>query len=106
MVAQKFTVFLEPAEEGGYIVKCLELPVATQGETKREALKNIKEAIEGYLDVNAKFDGKTNNEKIEVVVVGKYPEIALSKKEKEEIKLSVREMKKGNYVSLDELKDA
>ncbi len=38
MVARKFTVLLEPAEEGGFVVKCLELPVATQGETKKEAL--------------------------------------------------------------------
>ena len=55
MVARKFTVFLEPAEEGGFVVKCLELPVASQGETKQEALKNVKEAIEGYLEVNLKF---------------------------------------------------
>lgn len=46
MGARKFTVLLEPAEEGGFVVKCLELPVATQGETKQEALSNIKEAIE------------------------------------------------------------
>jgi len=51
MVTRRFTVVLEPAEEGGFIVKCLELPVATQGETREEALKNIKEAIEGYLEV-------------------------------------------------------
>jgi predicted RNase H-like HicB family nuclease len=31
MVTRKFTVVLEPAEEGGFIVKCLELPVVTQG---------------------------------------------------------------------------
>jgi predicted RNase H-like HicB family nuclease len=69
MVARKFTVFLEPAEEGGFIVKCLELPVATQGETKEEALKNIKEAIEGYLEVKAKLLGrKIKGEKAEVVV--------------------------------------
>jgi len=47
MVARKFTVFLEPAEEGGFVIKCLELPVASQGENKEEALKNITEAIEG-----------------------------------------------------------
>ena len=50
MVAHKFAVLLEPAEEGGFVVKCLELPVATEGETKEEALRNIKEAIEGYLE--------------------------------------------------------
>ena len=55
MVTRKFTVLLEPAEEGGFIVKCLELPVATQGETKEEALKNVKEAIEGYLEVKTKL---------------------------------------------------
>ena len=48
MVTRKFTVLLEPAEEGGFVVKCLELPVASEGETREEALSNIKEAIEGY----------------------------------------------------------
>ena len=55
MVARKFTVLLEPAEEGGFVVKCLELPVASEGETKEDALSNIKEAIEGYLEVKANF---------------------------------------------------
>lgn len=55
MSALNFTVLLEPAEEDGFIVKCLELPVATQGETKEEALSNIKEAIESYLEVKAKL---------------------------------------------------
>ncbi len=42
----KFTVKLEPSEEGGYTVQCLELPAAiSEGETKEDALKNIKEAI-------------------------------------------------------------
>jgi predicted RNase H-like HicB family nuclease/predicted RNA binding protein YcfA (HicA-like mRNA interferase family) len=69
MVASKFTVFLEPAEEGGFIVKCVELPVATQGETREEALKNIKEAIEGYLEVKTElFDRKIKGEKAEVIV--------------------------------------
>ncbi len=47
----EFTVSMESAEEGGYVVKCLELPVASQCETKKEALSNIKEAIEGYLEI-------------------------------------------------------
>ncbi len=69
MVARKFTVLLEPAEEGGFIVKALELPVATEGETKEEALRNIKEAIEGYLEVKAKLlERKTKGEKAEVIV--------------------------------------
>ena len=69
MVARKFAVFLEPAEEGGFIVKCVELPVATQGETREEALKNIKEAIEGYLEVKARLLGSNiKGEKAEVIV--------------------------------------
>ena len=36
MVTRRFTVVLEAAEEGGFVVKCLELPVATQGETGRK----------------------------------------------------------------------
>ena len=69
MVTRKFTVVLEPAEEGGFVVKCLELPVATQGETREEALKNVKEAIEGYLEVKAKrLQGKIRGEKVEVIV--------------------------------------
>ena len=73
MVARKFTVALEPAEEGGFIVKCLELPVASQGETREEALKNIKEAIEGYLEVKAEIvSGKVRGERVEVVVEAPY----------------------------------
>jgi len=48
----KYTVILDPQEEGGYAVRCLEVPGAiSQGETKEEALKNIKEAIELVLEV-------------------------------------------------------
>jgi predicted RNase H-like HicB family nuclease len=69
MVSRKFTVLLEPAEEGGFIVKCVELPVASQGDSKEEALSNIKEAIEGYLEVKAKLlDRKLKGEKAEVIV--------------------------------------
>ncbi len=69
MVSRKFTVLLESAEEGGYIVKSVELPVASQGDTREEALNNIKEAIEGYLEVKAKLlDKKSKGEKAEVIV--------------------------------------
>jgi len=46
----KFIVYLEPAEEGGYIVSCPQLPgCVTQGETVEEALEMIKDAIQGYI---------------------------------------------------------
>jgi predicted RNase H-like HicB family nuclease len=69
MTTHKFTAFLEPANEGGYIVKCLELPVATQGETKEEALTNIKEAIEGYLEAKTElFRNHVKGERAEIIV--------------------------------------
>ncbi|MFQ5951063.1 MAG: type II toxin-antitoxin system HicB family antitoxin [Candidatus Geothermarchaeales archaeon] len=47
----KFKVVLEPAEEGGYTAYVPSLPgCISQGDTKEEALKNIKEAIELYLE--------------------------------------------------------
>jgi len=47
-----YEVFLEPAEEGGYTVTCPALPgCISEGETREEALSNIKDAINGYLAV-------------------------------------------------------
>lgn len=64
----RFIVVLEPAEEGGYVVKCLELPVASQGDTKEEALANIKEAVEGYLEVKAMLLREVKGERVEIIV--------------------------------------
>lgn len=48
----KFKVILEPQPEGGYVAYVPALPGCfSQGETKEETLKNIKEAIELYLEV-------------------------------------------------------
>lgn len=42
-----FSVILEPAEEGGFIVTVPALPeVGTQGDTYDEAMANAREAIE------------------------------------------------------------
>jgi predicted RNase H-like HicB family nuclease len=47
----KFLVYLEPADEGGYIVSCPQLPgCVTQGETVEEALVMVRDAIQGYID--------------------------------------------------------
>ena len=49
----KLKVVLEPQEEGGYTVYVPSLPgCISQGETYEEALENIKEAIELYLEPN------------------------------------------------------
>lgn len=48
----KVKVVLEPSEEGGFTVYVLSLPgCISEGDTKEEALENIKEAIELYLEV-------------------------------------------------------
>ena len=47
----KLTVMLEPSEEGGFTVLVPALPgCISEGNTREEALKNIREAIELYLE--------------------------------------------------------
>jgi predicted RNase H-like HicB family nuclease len=47
----KLKIILEPSEDGGYTVYVPSLPgCISEGNTKEEALKNIKEAIELYLE--------------------------------------------------------
>lgn len=47
----EYTIVLEPAQEGGYIVYAPALPGChSQGETKQEARQHIIEAIELYLE--------------------------------------------------------
>ncbi len=47
----KFRVILEPSEEGGYTVIVPSLPgCVSEGNTREEALKNVREAIELYLE--------------------------------------------------------
>lgn len=46
------TIVLEAAEEGGYTARCLELPAAiSEGDTREEAIENIREAIGLVLEV-------------------------------------------------------
>lgn len=48
---RKFRVVLEPNESGGYTVWVPLLPgCISEGDTREEALANIKEAIELYLE--------------------------------------------------------
>jgi len=47
----KLRVVLEPSEEGGFTAYVPSLPgCLSEGDTREEALKNIKEAIELYLE--------------------------------------------------------
>jgi len=48
----KFLVAIEKDEDGYYVAECPSLPgCVSQGKTVEEALANIKEAIEGILEV-------------------------------------------------------
>ena len=47
----KIKVILEPSPEGGYTATVPSLPgCISEGDSKEEALKNIREAIELYLE--------------------------------------------------------
>jgi len=47
----KLKIVLEPSEEGGYTVYVPSLPgCISEGESKEEAIENIREAIELYLE--------------------------------------------------------
>ena len=48
---KEYEVFLEEAEEGGYVVTVPALPgCISEGATREEALENIRDAISGYLE--------------------------------------------------------
>lgn len=47
----KYTVLLRHGNESGYVATVPALPgCVSQGQTKRETIKNIKEAIEVYIE--------------------------------------------------------
>jgi predicted RNase H-like HicB family nuclease len=46
----QITAVLNPAEEGGYVAFNPETGTTTQGDTVEEALANLKEAVELYLE--------------------------------------------------------
>jgi predicted RNase H-like HicB family nuclease len=47
----RYTIIIESGREGGYVAICPALPgCVSQGRTKREVLKNIREAIEVYIE--------------------------------------------------------
>jgi antitoxin HicB len=74
-----FTVFFEPAVEGGYVVTCPALPgLVTEGDTLGEAKRMARDAIRTYLESlrkdgepipsDPKFSAKPVKEKIRVAI--------------------------------------
>ena len=63
----KLTIVLEPQEEGGFTAYVPSLPgCISEGDTKEEAVKNIKEAIELYLEADTNELVEFTGEKIVV----------------------------------------
>ncbi len=70
----KYTVVLQREDDGGYVVSVPALPgCVSQGDTREEALKNIEEAIELYLE-----DVKAAGESIPVEDGREYVEVTTS----------------------------
>lgn len=47
----KYRIFLEQDEDGIYVAECPSLPgCVSQGQTRKEALENIQDAMKGYLE--------------------------------------------------------
>ena len=54
----KLKVLLHPAEEGGFWVEVPALPgCISEGDSRDEAIANIREAAEGWLEVSAEQAG-------------------------------------------------
>ncbi|MFH1053718.1 MAG: type II toxin-antitoxin system HicB family antitoxin [Candidatus Woesearchaeota archaeon] len=65
----KLTVVLEEQEEGGFTVYVPILPgCISQGNNKEEALKNIKEAIELYLEADVNDLVEFKGEQVKVLI--------------------------------------
>jgi predicted RNase H-like HicB family nuclease len=74
MAEYSYTVLFEPAEEGGFVVRCPALPgLVTEGDTLEEARAMAEEAIRGYIESLQKDhlpipSDKTVKEEIRVLV--------------------------------------
>jgi predicted RNase H-like HicB family nuclease len=66
----KLQVVLEPSEEGGFTASVPSLPgCISEGDTREDALRNIRKAIELYLEpVDDDLSGKDGAELAELVV--------------------------------------
>ena len=50
-INMKYRIIIEQDEDGIFVAECPSLPgCVSQGKTREEAVKNIKDAIEGYLE--------------------------------------------------------
>jgi len=63
-------VVLYPGEDGYWVVECPSLPgCVSQGRTKEEAIANIKEAIEAYVEALEEDHIPVPEERFETLIV-------------------------------------
>jgi predicted RNase H-like HicB family nuclease len=68
-IAMRLHVHIEKDEAGYYVAEVPALPgCLSQGKTKEEAVRNIQEAIEGWLEVMESKKKYSKKELVEVVV--------------------------------------
>jgi antitoxin HicB len=72
-IQMKYRIIIEQDEDGAYIAECSSLPgCVSQGKTRAEALINVKDAIEGYLE-----SLKKHNEPVPPSIWEEVVEVAL-----------------------------
>ena len=66
----KIKAVIHPAEEGGYWAEVPALPgCITEGETMEEVTANLKDAIEGWLEVaNSRQEARESDRVVEIAV--------------------------------------
>ena len=65
----KYRVIIEKDEDGILVAKVLDLPgCATEGKTKKELMRNVKEAIKAYLEALEKDGNPVPIEMVQVSV--------------------------------------
>ncbi|MCL6448757.1 MAG: type II toxin-antitoxin system HicB family antitoxin [Armatimonadetes bacterium] len=65
----KLTIVLYPGEDGFVVAECPAIPgCVSQGKTEGEAIANIKEAIEGCIEVRKKYGWPLFEKTLEIEV--------------------------------------
>ena len=53
----RFRIIVEQDEDGAFVAECPSLPgCVSEGRTRQEALRNIKDAVKGYLESLKRHD--------------------------------------------------
>jgi predicted RNase H-like HicB family nuclease len=66
----KIKAIIHPAEEGGYWAEVPALPgCITEGDTMEEVMANLKDAIEGWLDVANSHDAIESADQVVEIAV-------------------------------------